>query len=166
MNTSTKTFRNAPLLLGIASHLRRFFLALVVLGSLAATHVASAAKIELDVIMPGYGWVVVRPNSNTGGRVAWDPARYVWYTDRVSRGERLYAFVTPEAGESTTYPAKYGIWCKAKQKYLVGPRSLPWYGWCWYAEYAISTDPSDDNLVFDVYTNLGLSTKQIPIGRR
>ena len=71
MNTSTKTFRNAPLLLGSASHLRRFFLALVVLGSLAATHVASAAKIELDVIMPGYGWVVVRPNSNTGGRVAW-----------------------------------------------------------------------------------------------
>jgi hypothetical protein len=165
MNTLTQTLGNALPFLSIATQLRRVFLALVVLGSLAASPVASAAKIELSVFLPGYGVVALRPNTDTGGRIQKDGNGF-WYTDRISRGERLSALVTPEAGEYISYPARYGIWCKAKQRYLVGPRSLDANGPWWFATYVVSLDPWDDNLVFDVYTNLGLSTKRIPLGRR
>ncbi|MCC7373508.1 MAG: hypothetical protein IT581_02545 [Verrucomicrobiales bacterium] len=164
MNTLTQFIANVLPLQAIATNLRRFFLAAVVLGSMAASHVASAAKIELAARIPGYGYVFLLPNSNTGGHILWNRDGF-WYTDRISRGERLCAFVTTESGESNTN-AKYGIWCKAKQRYLLGPRNLEWFGWGWYAEYVVSLDPWDDNLVFDVYTNLGLSTKRIPLGRR
>ena len=165
MNTKSNKLGSWMSVMGLALNIRQFLLALLVLGGMAMTNVASAARIELDVIVPGYGWVVVRPDSNTGGAIRWDSARYVYYTDRVNRGEKVYAFCTPETGE-TTAPAKYGIYCQSKGRYIVPKTTVPWSGWCWYAEYVVSTDPWDDNLYFDIVTNLGSKMKRIPIGLR
>ena len=142
--------------------LRKLALSVVVLGALAFSHVASAANIEFDVWLSRYGWVIVKPGSNTGGAIRYDGVNY--YTDRVMRGERLYVFATPSAGETTT--ARYDVWCASLNRYLVNPVSSPWYGWCWYQEYVVSTSPSADNIYIEFVTNLGKTSKRIPIGLR
>jgi hypothetical protein len=141
---------------------RKLVLGLAVLGSLAAPQIASAANIEFDVVVNGYGWVIVKPGSNTGGAIRWDGSNY--YTDRVNRGERIYIFATPSARESIA--GKYDVRCASLNTYLVNPVTASWYGWCWYQEYVVSTNPNADNIFVEFKTNLGNFPKRIPIGLR
>ena len=113
----------------LLTRFKKSVLALLVLGSMALAQVASAAHIELDVWISGYGYVVVKNGANTGGRILWDATHGYYYTDRVNRGERVYIFATPSSGESTAPNSTlYGIWCDSKDTYLVGPRQAPWEG--------------------------------------
>ena len=139
-------------------------LALVVLGSMAMAHIAAAATLDFYVNLPQYGYVVIKPGSNTGGALRWDGVGY--YTDRVNRGERLYILEQPVAGENTgPYSAVFDVLCVSLNQLLVD-RWAPWYGSYWYEEYVVPTDPNKDNLYIIFKTNVPTPPKRIPIGYR
>ena len=100
--------------------------ALVVIGLALFASTSQAAKITFLVQANGHadkGWILVVPDSNTGGRVLWD-SRYGWYTDRVVRGERFCDIIE---ASNTTEKASTGacLWTVRSDRALLYSKRLP-----------------------------------------
>lgn len=81
-------------------------LVVAALGMAILSHVTHAATIKMECKVAAYsaaGWIDIRPGSNTGGRIQFDPVQRCYYTDRVSRGEPLRVTFFPSPGGEFAY---------------------------------------------------------------
>lgn len=126
---------------------------------------ASAAGFKLETIVPGYpGYVIVKPELRgvLGGRVRWNASLRCYETDRVARGERVRVTIFPTtAGERCRNGAITGITASNGTAFFQAV-NLP------YTEtrFAVSPNPSFDNVHLRAFTSSGSFEKRLPIGRR
>jgi len=136
---------------------------ILLLATLALATAAQAAKLELGVVVRNYGFVVVKPGSNTGGAIRWDGSQY--YTDRVNRGELVYIFAFPGVNEQAG-GALWDVYCESQNRQITGLNWMNWDGYEWSTSYVVPIDPSKDNLYVQVYTSSSAPQIRIPIGFR
>src|SRR3954451_22838637 len=86
---------------------------------LGAIQHSQAAGIMLEVHVPRYGEVLVKPNAwpRYGGRVVWDSSIGSYVTDCVARGETVTTWIFKDANEGPT--GLYEIYCQSQNKSLV-----------------------------------------------
>jgi|GEM_PF-1097244 hypothetical protein len=138
---------------------------LVLLAATALTTVLQAAKISIEVQVPGYsgaGWVKVMPELRgvLKGRVAHLPQYGGWVTDRVSRGEMM----------KTTFAADRPIERNGRGA-LVGVAAI---GFCEFncvrLPYSrverVTRDAKIDNVFAWTVTEAGYFDRAVPIGAR
>jgi hypothetical protein len=137
-------------------------LALITLSMLGE---ASAAGFKLETIVHGYsGYVLVKPELRNvlGGRVRWNPSLRCFETDRVQRGERVRVTIfATTAGERCRNGAIAGI-ISSNGVHFFQAVQLP------YTEtrFAVSMNPSFDNVHLRADTTSGRFEMRLPIGRR
>ena len=146
---------------------RLVLLATLAVGLFAGQAHASSISIECKVA--GYslaGWIQVRPGSNTGGRVQYDAAHAVYFTDRVSRGESMRLTFKPTVAGEFAYWGD--IFPETHYSLYKGYFANVWLP---FAEVlTCPTDPSWDNVYAEVCTTApypnNYNKLRIPIGSR
>lgn len=140
-------------------------LALLAFITLGLVSEASAAGFKLETIVPGYpGYVSVKPELRfvLGGRVRWNASQRCYETDRVSRSERVRVTIfATTAGERCRNGAITGITASNGTAFFQAV-NLP------YTEtrFAVSSNPSFDNVYLRAFTTSGSFELRLPIGRR
>lgn len=127
---------------------------------------ADAASFKLETIVPGYtGYVLVRPElrSVLGGRVRWNAALRCYETDRVARLEKIRLTVSPSSKNERCQNVAYaGI--SSSNGFFSGlvPVLLPYVE----SRFAVSSNPTFDNVIATVSTSTGVYQTRLPIGSR
>ena len=138
-------------------------LALTGLALLATT--SQAASIDLFVYLHGDDMALVVPGSKTGGRFVYSHYYGGYITDRVQRGEKVWAYLTPTTTAEMKNPVIKRFWrtSDADSKDIgCYSAKLPM---CSY-DFTIPTNPFCDHNSLHLTTASGTFTMGVPVGTR
>lgn len=144
---------------------RAFRTIIVVILSCLICPAATAAKIKVETIVPGYtGYVLVRPELRyvLGGRVRWNIQLKVFETDRIGHAERLRFTVRRSgSGEQCLNLRLDGV-SAPTGVFRAGTVNLPYHE----TRLGVTSNPGFDDVRIIARTSLGRYECRIPIGRR
>jgi hypothetical protein len=148
--------------------MRALVLAFIAVAVLTTT--TRACHFDMFVYVNGEQVYVV-PGSGTSGRVVYSSMYYCKITDRVARGEVMFAILTANNSIERSNPVIYGARVRSQangQSFPVGVTpSLLYAGDCgWTANFRVPTDPNWDFNEIVVSTASGAAKCPIPIGAR